>query len=271
MLFLRLLYVSIIPMYSYLRVFGSMFDQVIYFILGFMGALIGSMVGLGGGSIIIPILYLLGFPPTLIVGSTKLAVFANSLVSSYRYSREIDLPRKLYYAIAIPMIITAFIGAYLVVLIDKRYLVLILGMVIALSSIRLIIPSKGKKDPSERGKLIVGVISGTISGLIAGLTGLGGGIINVPMFIYVLRLDPHLVVSLSMACILPSALSSVVRHFIDGIIYWQLAIPLSLGAAVGGYTGAHITLSIRKDLLRRIIGGVLLIVAIRIIISSIYP
>lgn len=245
--------------------------------IGLFASMLGSMSGLGGGFLAIPTLVYLGIPLQYVIGTSKFMVFINSTVSTYRYSRRIKFPLKLYISIVVPMILTAYLGAYLVVLLPTKILKIAVGIVLLIGSIRMIVQRQKQQSDSldnteghilPTSKYILAVLSGTIAGLIAGLSGLGGGIINVPMFIYVLGLNPHLAVSLSMACILPSALSSIIRHIVDRVIIWNIAIPLSLGAVLGGWIGPRIALSMKRKTLRRTIGIIIALATIRIILEA---
>ena len=254
-----------------------MFDIIIYFIIGIMASMLGSMAGLGGGFLAIPALFYLGLPLPNAVGTSKFMVFINSIVSTYRYSRRIKIPLKLYISVVAPMVLTAFLGAYLVVSLPEKILKIAIGLILLIGSIRMIIQTQKQQNNSlnnskeqelSMSKYVLAVLSGTVAGLVAGLSGLGGGIVNVPMFIYVLGLNPHLAVSLSMACILPSALSSVIRHYIDEVIVWNIAIPLSIGAVMGGWIGPRIALSMKRETLRKIIGVIIALATIRIILEA---
>ncbi len=251
--------------------------DIVYFLLGIVAALLGSMAGLGGGFLAIPVLYYMGVPPQYVVGTSKFMVFVNSIVSTYRYSKKIRIPVKLYIAVVVPMITTAYVGAYLVAVLPSTILVLVIGIVLLAGSIRMLIPSPtrvearasklGENKETSR-EYLLGIASGLLAGIVAGVSGLGGGIVNVPVFIYILGLSPHQAVSLSMACILPSAFSSVVRHQLDHVINWNIAIPLSIGAVLGGWIGPRIALGIEKEKLRKIIGVIIALATTRIIIEA---
>ncbi len=244
-----------------------MLDIILYFIIGFTASLLGSMAGLGGGFLAIPLLLYLGVEPRLVVGSAKFMVLINSIVSTSRYLGKLKFPYKLYISIAVPMIITAYIGAYFAAITPKEVLLLILGSILMVGSIRLILGNEAYVTTTRitRDKYYIGILSGAFAGFVAGVTGLGGGVVNMPIFINILKLDPHTAVSLSMACILPSAFSSVIRHFIDHIIEWQIAVPLGIGAVIGGFTGPRLAISISKAKLKKIIGVLILLATIRIL------
>ncbi len=248
--------------------------EALYFLVGLMASFLGSMAGLGGGFLAVPTLYYLGLPISNAVATSKFMVFINSLTSTYRYSRRLKNPVKLYLAVVTPMTVTAYLGAYLAATTPKKILALIVGLVLLAGSTRMLL-EKGekrgeKKLVDERRVYVLGAFLGTISGIISGLTGLGGGVVNVPAFIYVLNLPVHNSASLSMACILPAAISSTIRHAIDRLIVWKAAIPISLGAVVGGWLGPKTALKLSKEKLRKIIGAILFAAVLRMILQAIF-
>ena len=248
--------------------------EVLYFFVGLVASLLGSMAGLGGGFLAVPTLYYLGFPISSAVATSKFMVLVNSIVSTYRYSKKIRNPVKLYVAVVVPMIAAAYLGAYLVAVAPRRVLAIVVGGVLLAGSLRMIV-EQGEARKAEGKALagdefyVLGALSGAASGLVAGLTGLGGGIVNVPVFIYVLGLTSHSAVSLSMACILPAAVASTIRHAVDQLVVWNAALPLGLGAVVGGWIGPRIALKLSREKLRKVIGVILFAAVLRIVVQAV--
>ena len=56
--------------------------------LGFVAGILGSIIGLGGGIIIVPVLTFAGFSPTLAVSNSLFAVFSNSVASTAIYAKQ---------------------------------------------------------------------------------------------------------------------------------------------------------------------------------------
>jgi len=56
--------------------------------LGFVAGILGSIIGLGGGIIIVPVLTFMGFSPTLAVSNSLFAVFSNSVASTTMYAKQ---------------------------------------------------------------------------------------------------------------------------------------------------------------------------------------
>jgi len=247
-------------------------ETLLYFLIGVVASLLGSMVGLGGGSIAVPALYCFGLGIEHAVASSKFMVLTTSAVSTYRYSRKLKIPIKLYSIIALPMILTSYLGAYLVIVVPSRLLTIVVGLVLLAAAIRAIVEGEVSRKVIEeyeyRRNYLLGALSGFVAGIVAGITGLGGGVVNVPIFLYALSLPAHSAVSLSMACILPAAFSSTIRHMIDGIILWKAALPLSIGAILGAWFGPKIALKLNRRKLRKLIGIILTIIVLRMIIQA---
>ena len=65
-----------------------MIDQLWMILLGFAAGILGSMIGLGGGIIVVPVLTFLGFPPTVAASNSLFAALSNATASTISYSRQ---------------------------------------------------------------------------------------------------------------------------------------------------------------------------------------
>lgn len=251
-------------------------NDVFYFMLGFIASFLGSLSGLGGGFIAIPSLYYLGINMPYAAATSKFMVLVTSVVSTIRYRGKIGFKTSMFLAVSIPMVLAAYVGAYLLAVLPVNYLTLTVSAVLFLSAVRMLVPQHTQDaarsgEPKSRRfrESLKCAFSGGVAGLVGGVTGLGGGVVNVPVFIYLLRLDVKVAVSLSMACIVPSALSAVIRHVIDDVILWRVGIPLSVGAAVGAWFGPMVAVKAKRETLRKIIGVLIAIATLRILVETV--
>ncbi len=240
--------------------------------IGFAGALAGSMAGLGGGFIILPTLTFLGFSPHNAVADTKAAVFANSLLSTLsNWAAGQRPPAWLYAAVAVPMIVMAYVGAWAAAVLPGNVVAGVAAVAILVGAVRLVI-GRGKERSFKEisltnGGVAVASLTGALSGFVAGITGLGGGVVNMPVFTNILHLAPADAVSLSLSCILPSAAMALVRHVIDSILT-EHAVPLAVGAAVGGLVGSRVARRVRPAVLRYLIAAFVSASALRMILRA---
>ena len=65
-----------------------MYENLWLIPLGFAAGILGSIVGLGGGIIAVPVMTFAGFPPSLAASNSLFAAFSNSVASTVSYARQ---------------------------------------------------------------------------------------------------------------------------------------------------------------------------------------
>jgi len=119
------------------------------------------------------------------------------------------------------------------------------------------------------------VILGSLAGFLAGLLGIGGGIILVPLFLWVFEaagFSPevlvHVALGTSLAVITPTAMSSTFGHRKRGNVQWHQVVALCLGGAIGAYSGAWMASLLSGVWLKGLFGSMQLLVALQMVIFS---
>jgi len=119
--------------------------------------------------------------------------------------------------------------------------------------------------------LILLLLLGSAAGLLAGLLGIGGGIILVPLFLWVFPLvgfDPQVVVhaafGTSLAIIIPTALSSTLGHRKRGNVEWHQVLWLSAGGAAGAFAGGALAANLSGVWLKGLFGLMQILVALKL-------
>lgn len=115
------------------------------------------------------------------------------------------------------------------------------------------------------------VAVGLIAGTAAAALGIGGGVIYVPVLVMVFAFDQHTAQGTSLAVILPTAIVATVAHARVGNVRWTIAIPIAIGGAAGAAFGAWIALGLDDDVLRKLFGVFLLIIAGRMALRASRP
>lgn len=95
-------------------------------------------------------------------------------------------------------------------------------------------------------KIIIGLLAGTICGLF----GTGGGMILVPAFIYLLKVEPKKARGTSLCCMLVMVITSSIFYYRNDYINWQVGIFCAIGGIAGGYIGAKILKKIPDYILK---------------------
>ena len=253
--------------------------------LGFLIGIVASMVGVGGGVFIVPLLTLAyGFSPSEAVGTSLATIIFTSLASTANYSRQ----KRIYYKTGLILALTtvpgAFLGAYLTSIIEERLLGLIFGIFLFFVALRMILRlnfSRSEKEKSadhalvrsegllfkSRANFLSGVMLSFFGGLSSGLLGIGGGSLLVPIMVMVMNMPMHITVATSMFTMIFTSTSGVVQHFSLGNIQFEHMLLLVLGTIFGAQLGAYTSKRISASNLRRIFGAVLVIVSIRMILK----
>ena len=86
---------------------------------------------------------------------------------------------------------------------------------------------------------LIGLIAlGLTAGFTSGLLGIGGGVILVPALALIFGLPFHKAIGISLAIIIPTAFSSMLKHYQAGNVDFSFAIVITIFAIIGAWLGA---------------------------------
>ena len=111
-------------------------------------------------------------------------------------------------------------------------------------------------------KILLGLLAGFVSGLFA----TGGGMILVPAFIYLLRMEDKKARGTSILCILVMVLTSGFFYYKNDYIDWHTGTLCASGGIIGGFFGAKILKSVSEKVLKIMFLGFLIYAAVRMLI-----
>ncbi|MFC4818074.1 sulfite exporter TauE/SafE family protein [Flavobacterium sp. GCM10023249] len=110
---------------------------------------------------------------------------------------------------------------------------------------------------------------GVIAGMLSGLVGVGGGIVMVPLLIYLMGFNQHQAQGTSLTVlVVPVTAAAVYNYYKEGYIDWRYAGIIALFFLVGGYFGSKMAISIDQKMLKKIFAVVLLFVAGKMLLSK---
>ena len=260
-------------------------------LLGFVIGAVATLLGAGGGFILAPVLLLL-YPqetPETVTSISLGVVFFNSLSGSIAYARakRIDYKSGLVFsAAAIP---GAILGALTTPLVPRGLFDFAFGILMVGASVSLfywarraapIQPhqlSRRPVDPlANREALprppfyrsIVGAGICFSIGYITSLLGVGGGFIEVPAMVYVLKFPVHVATATSQFIVAVMALTGSATHLAAGLFQHGVrrTIALSIGVVLGAQLGARLSGRVHGDWIIRALAVVLALVGARLIV-----
>ena len=272
--------------------------------VGLAGGLLGAMLGLGGGVFIVPLLTLaLNLPIHIAIGSSLVAVIANSITASGTHLRA-RLPNlKLGMFLLTATTIGAIGGAFLADILASAILTVIFGIAligIGYSMIRRrqtvqektsLGETRGRTDSSPAnlaGSLTASyydrnlnqVINYTVSrvtqgwginlmvGIVSSLLGVGGGILNIPVMNLVMRVPIKAAMATNSFMVGITALAGACVYYYNGYVYPMTAAPVMVGSFVGALVGAQLVQRVRGARLRQLFAIVMLILAVLMILRA---
>lgn len=120
----------------------SLFEYLWLLPLGFVAGIVGSMIGLGGGFIVVPVLTFFGFSPTLAASNSLFADFSNSVASTASYARQKRIVYSLGIKLALISIPGTILGAYISDEVSPPVFKLLFGLVLVASCVYIYLRRK---------------------------------------------------------------------------------------------------------------------------------
>ncbi len=238
--------------------------------LGFAAGLLGSIIGLGGGIIIVPVLTFFGFSPALAASNSIFAVFSNAIASSISYAKQ----RRIEYSIGLKLGLLSIpgtvVGAFISSEITPSIFKILFALILISASIYIFSKRKIEQKNYNLSKqiMILAIGASFVAGIISGLFGVGGGIIFVPLMVVAMGLSMKNAAPTSQFILLFASGSALVTHTILGHPDFYQALLLATGAFVGGLVGARLSLEIKENSLKILISLVMIAVAVKLFIDS---
>ena len=279
-------------------------DAITFFLIvltsAFFAGVLGSLLGLGGGVIIVPILTLfLGVPPLFAIGSSIVSVIATSSGAASRYVRDHITNLRIGMFLEIATTIGAVTGAIVSLSLQKAGLETIIyvvfGVVLLLSALPLIkqiglelpmnvVPDRISRKLELSGEYHDQVLNRTVhyeatrsplalgimyvAGLISGLLGIGSGVLKVIALDVGMKLPMKVSSTTSNFMIGVTAAASTGIFYLSGYINPFVAAPVVLGVVPGSLFGTTILTRLRNSSIRKIFVPIILVLAIEMLIRG---
>lgn len=122
-------------------------------------------------------------------------------------------------------------------------------------------------------ELLILLVVGAVAGTLAGLFGVGGGIIIVPVLVWLLGGHPaisnaylmHIAIATSLATIVLTAISSIYAHHRRGAVRWDIVQQFLLGTIIGGIFGAFVADALSSATLKIVFAVFIFFVGLHIV------
>lgn len=273
--------------------------------IGVLVGLVGTLVGVGGGFVVVPLLILgFGIPPSVAAGTSLVMVTVNALAGAVAYARQgrTDVRGAVFLtAVSYP---GSVLGAWLGTRLPARPFSLAFGLLLIAMAAWMAwnaLRRTGGRSPAEaaaaadaegpasrRGSwrfrttvrdeagapvevslsvpLAAAICFGT--GFAGGMLGIGGGPLLVPALVYVLGYPVHIATATSQMVIALTSAAAALVHLSAGEVLVRRAAALSLGALVGAPLGAALSRRLRARQLVLALAAMLLFLGARLVAAQ---
>ena len=258
--------------------------------LGFIVGGFGTLIGAGGGFILVPVLVLLypDMQPNVITSISLAIVFLNASSGSFAYARMKRIDYKSAIAFGLATLPGSVIGAELTGLVPRHTFNLILGGVLIIISVFLFInPGEGAYASQKSNKINThrnitdafgnnysysfniktGIILSFFVGFVSSFLGIGGGIMHVPALISLLDFPAHVATATSHFVLMIMALAGTITHLVNGTLQQGLKIALYVGIGViaGAQVGAYFSNKVKPKGIVKALAVALIVVGVRLV------
>lgn len=264
-------------------------SPLVLLVLGGLCALVGSVGGIGGATLLVPILLLLGLEPLEAAPLGLLAVAAGSLAAA---SRQVDdglVHHRLGLTVELTAAVGTVAGALLSTQVPQVWLARLLGVsalvgaaaALGRSGMRNLPQSTFDAEPggewpgtlggqySLGGRMVpyqavhvpAGLLASVVAGAVAGLSGVGGGFVKTPAMSEIMRIPVKVAGATTTFTLGLTAATGLLIFAVQGRLDVRSGAAVVLGAVAGGLVGARVQSVLPATAVRRSTGALLLLVA----------
>jgi uncharacterized membrane protein YfcA len=261
--------------------------------VGLAVGFLSGLVGIGGGVLIVPFLYFFYAHPdfagaavsaelgaTIAHATSLFIIVPTAVVGTMTYSKAKLVAWRAAVPIALASIVAAALGANLAVLLPADALKLGFGIFLVFTGVQLIGRKGGAEGKPMRLTLPITTVTGVLIGLLSALLGVGGGLVAIPMLIYVVRLDMARVAATSLAVVCFAAAAGSVTYILRGIgaaglppgsvgfVHLTAAVPILIGSMLTVRLGARSNQKVNRRTMRYVFGALFMLLGARLVLNS---
>jgi uncharacterized membrane protein YfcA len=243
-----------------------------------VGFLVG-MTGMGGGSLMTPLLILVfGTAPVTAVGSDITYAAATKTIGGWRHLRLRTVNLGLSFWLALGSVPAAVAGVWLIEWLHDRYgsdlddivltmlavALVVVGLVVLVRALFMNGRAKGEREAFEltRRHKQAAVAIGASTGLVIGLTSAGSGTLIAVFLIAYYRMIPRNVVGTDVFHAAILLWAAAIAHIAAGNVDFGLVGAILIGSIPGVWLGSHLTVKLPSGVLRTALGTVMIAAAV---------
>lgn len=244
------------------------------FTIGFIGAFISGMIGIGGAVINYPMLL---YIPSLVgvmsltahevSGIGAIQVFFATLGGVWAYRKSGLLNKALIIYMGSSILVGSVLGSYFSHYISEKGINFIYGILAILAVILMFIPKKGQEQSEDKEVIFNKWLASSLAFIIGGVSGVlgaGGAFILVPFMLSILNIPVRITVASSLAITFLSSIGATVGKVITGQVLFVPALVLMIASLIASPIGASVGQKVNTKFLQWILALLISATAIKI-------
>ena len=253
-----------------------MIEQAGFAALGLAAGILGSMIGLGGGIVVVPALTILGVPPVTAASNSLFVALSNAAASTVSYSRQKRIDYGLGLRISALSVPGTILGALLTTDSAPWIFKALFGALLVAAAAYIALRSKMEESgaggaggagallgsPRAMTALVVG--ASFFAGTVSSFFGIGGGVVFIPLMVAAMGIGMVRAAPTSQFALLFTAFSGIAVHWALGNPDVFYGAPLMAGVFAGGLIGAKLSAHMKERWLRILASSVILGVSVKL-------
>ncbi len=193
---------------------------------GVVAGSFSGMLGIGGSILLVPLqfylLIRLGYPPDIAlkvaIATALFFTLPTAFSSAYKHSKRNTVLWKKAFLMGVFGFVFSFAGGYIASHLNAAYLSVIFGIVVLGASLKFTTAKGVNEDPEKMSpNPVLYAVCGAVMGILSGLTGIGGGLVLIPLVIFLVKMPLRQAIGTSSATIIFTAFGGVISYIINGI------------------------------------------------------
>ena len=208
-------------------------------LLGSTVGVLSGFFGIGGGTILVPLLLLLGYETKIAIGISVIQMVFSSIYGSYLNNKKGSLDVSMVLFIGLGGFCGALLSGYITSFFSSKNLEFIFLGFAVFALLRLFFKTHEHKDQKSVNKLIL-LFIGLILGALSMTIGVGGSIILVPILVGFLHVPLKKAISAGLFFVVFSSVSGLISHALEGHLAYKEGVIIGLASLFGVYLGIHL-------------------------------
>lgn len=254
--------------------------------------ILSGMLGIGGGTVLVPIFRLaFGMSAIMSTATSLFTIIPTSISGAVSHVRAKTCIVSLGLAAGIGGACTSPFGVWLATMSPGWAIMAVAALIIGYSAISMLRkaiamkPATAGSADSEgtpgdvsaapagefkptRKHLLIGACIGLVAGLASGYVGVGGGFIMVPLMLSLIGIPMKKASGTSLIAVMILAVPGVIEQGLLGNIDYLAGIMVAVGSIPGAVVGAQLVRKVPERILRFIFGGFLIVAAVLLVLNE---